>query len=176
FRRVLFRSKKAMADKYKWEVEARHYANTIEEFTGFVFTTNQPTANFLTILQQPETEVNEGTHPLLIEKDRQDKLLNIREKNLNHQVLPDVSILGGGMLRGTGFYEEGHAWSDSYALAVNNYLVGLGLTWDISKFYSKGLKKKRLIHQKIRLNEEREEVKRHLDQEKKSLAFKIDKA
>src|SRR5699024_10083362 len=101
----------------------------------------KPHQQFLSTLEDNLLEMQQKNHPLLEAKKREKERLAIKEKNITHEVLPNISLLAGGMFRGVGFSDEGSQWKDSYKLPINNYLVGVGLTWDISSFYDHGVKK-----------------------------------
>lgn len=169
--------KQALAQKNKWEAQTEYFNNKIRELTGIRIATAHPAVQFLsTSKENPFLDSEEKEHPLLISKNQEDRELTIRRKDIKHQLLPNVSLLAGGMLRGVGFSKQGSAWSDSFEVPVNNYLVGLGLTWDVSKFYSKGLKRQKLQHKRNQVNEEKESIERYLEEEGKSSKFHIQKS
>ncbi|HLS30745.1 MAG TPA: TolC family protein, partial [Flavobacteriaceae bacterium] len=131
---------------------------------------------FLSTLNDNLVQVEQKSHPLLEAKKQEKERLEIQEKNITHQVLPNISLLAGGMFRGVGFSDQGSQWKDSYELPINNYLVGVGMTWDISSFYDHGVKKRLNQQEQIRIKEEETAVERHLEERENSLLYHIDKS
>lgn len=58
-------------------------------------------------------------------------------------VMPSVKALGGYSYRGSGINSDGYSsgnWMDGFSNPANNFLVGLGLTWNISSVYTNNKK------------------------------------
>src|SRR5690606_631702 len=56
------------------------------------------------------------------------------------EALPTLKVLGGYAFRSSGINNNGHissSWRNGFNNQSNNYLFGLGLTWNISNLYSK---------------------------------------
>src|SRR5690625_4923179 len=168
--------KQTLAQKNQWEAKTKTAENRIKEFTHISFEDENPSDLFLSTLEGDLLQQGEENHPLLTTKDQERKQLEILEKNITSQVLPTISILAGGMFRGVGFNDQGNQWKDSYELPINNYLVGVGMTWNLSSFYDTGLKKKKNYQEQIRLKEEQEVIERYLDERKTSLENHISKS
>lgn len=167
--------KRAVAQQNKWQAKTRRAENQVLEYTGMPLAQKNASERFLSTKDKGLEEPEGKTHPLLVSKDQQRERLSVKEKEVSHQVLPNISVLAGGLLRGEGYSDQGNAWKDSYELPINNYLVGLGLTWNISKFYSKGLKKQKIRQHQIETTEEREVIERSLNEQEQSLEYHIEK-
>jgi len=167
--------KQAVGQIKKWEAQTNRFKNQLFEYTGNYFKSKKVPDYFFS---PTEAEVKDSVvaHPLLTEKKQKNDALEIREKMVNHQVLPDVSLLAGGLVRGIGYGANDQAFEDSYRLPINNYLVGVGLTWDLSQWYSKRLKSQKVNQQQERVALEKEVVKRSLNEQQKSLEYHIAKA
>ncbi|MGV3685032.1 MAG: TolC family protein [Daejeonella sp.] len=75
----------------------------------------------------------------------------IRQKEISSAILPTVSLLGGASSRGNGIGTSGvnNSLASGFQNVSNNYLVGIGLTWNISDIYSGSLEKRRVAQQTI---------------------------
>jgi len=168
--------KQTLAQKSDWEAQMRTAENRIKEYAGISVGKEKPHQQFLSTLNDNLVQVEQKSHPLLEAKKQEKERLEIQEKNITHQVLPNISLLAGGMFRGVGFSDQGSQWKDSYELPINNYLVGVGMTWDISSFYDHGVKKRLNQQEQIRIKEEETAVERHLEERENSLLYHIDKS
>ncbi len=161
--------KQAAAHQNKWAAQAFDSRQKIRELTGILPQMNQPAAAFLQTALETSPLFNEEAHPLVAIKVNQQEALKKRQENINRQMLPNLSLLAGGLIRGVGFSEQGQAFADSYQLPNRNYLVGLGLTWNISQFYTRGLRHQKLNHHQQQIEAQKTQIKRHLEQQKSSL-------
>ena len=169
------RLKQAIAQQKKWEGQTNHFKNQLLEYTGKAVNIENIPKSFFSIR---EVEINDSArnHPLLTEKKYQDEALKVREKIVDHQVLPDISLIAGGLLRGIGYGDNSRAFQDSYELPISNYLVGVGLTWNLSQWYFKGLKTRKVQQEQKRVSLEKEAVKRFITEQQNSLQFHIEKS
>lgn len=168
--------KQALAQQNKWEAQVYKNRQQLKEYTGLEIEKDDPISTFQNTKNIDFIEENETAHPLLVSKEKQTAQLEIRQKNITHQALPNLSLLAGGLLRGTGFSKNNHAFKDSYELPIQNYLVGIGLIWRIDKFFSKGLKNRKIQHQQDQVREEKQALTQHLDQEESSLENHLNKS
>lgn len=167
--------RQAKADEKKWVAQSRKAENKIEEFTGVHLSGYESPETFQEISSQnPLSDVSEN-HPELTIKYREQDQLKAESKHINHQVLPDISVLASGMFRGAGYSGEDQ-WGASYKLPVSNYLVGLGLSWKLDRFYDKKLKSKKNLKEQDRVGQEKESIKKSLDEETNSLTFQLEQA
>lgn len=168
--------KQTLAQKNEWEAQTQTAKNRIKEYAGLAVEKENPHQQFLSTLEDGFVEQESKNHPLLEIKEQEKERLAIQEKNINHQLFPNISLLAGGMFRGVGFSNEGSQWKDSYELPINNYLVGVGMTWDISSFYDHGVKKRLNQQEQTQIKEEQEAVERHLEERESSLLYHIKKS
>lgn len=88
-------------------------------------------------------------HPVLNVLEQQVIYGQIRQKVESRKLLPAVSLLGGASFRGSGIGTSGvnNSLTSGFQNVSNNYLAGIGLTWNISDIYSGSLEKKRVAQQ-----------------------------
>ncbi len=83
-------------------------------------------------------------HPYLQVLDRQIEYNEITGDAIQRAALPSVKLLGGYAYRGSGINNNGQvsgAWKDGFNNTTNNYLFGVGLTWNLSNLHTNRLKK-----------------------------------
>ncbi len=99
-------------------------------------------------LYRPDSVNN---HPVLNVLEQQVTYGKIRQKVEGRKLLPAVSLLGGASFRGSGIGTSGinNRLTSGFQNVSNNYLAGIGLTWNISDIYSGSLEKKRVAQQII---------------------------
>lgn len=88
------------------------------------------------------------SHPLLDALDQQAQYYARSGEAQKRAALPTLSLLGGYGYRGTGISPEGvvsGAWKDGFNNAANNYLVGIGITWNITGLRTNYLKGEKLF-------------------------------
>ncbi len=110
--------------------------------------TNGKEANYIgsvpRFLDPSEVSLNKATeidpaHPALTTLDEQRKRLEYRGKSEARAALPSVNLIGGYAYRGVGIGNDGAVsdnWNDGFSNSVNNGLVGVGITWNISDLYT----------------------------------------
>ncbi|MFD1630170.1 TolC family protein [Pseudopedobacter beijingensis] len=62
----------------------------------------------------------------------------LKKKNSNRSLFPSLALLGGFSTRSVGIYPNGfvsNSWKNGFDNIANNYMVGLGLRWDITNLY-----------------------------------------
>lgn len=108
-----------------------------------------------------QTTTNLMPHPHLAYKQEQIAFVDKQKELASVSVFPTVSVLGGVQFRGNSinagnsFYEK---WEDSYSNAVANYLVGIGLSWNLNKAFDYKLNKVRFLEEAKQRKAEAEEV------------------
>ena len=88
------------------------------------------------------------SHPLLDALDQQSKYYTRSGEAQKRAALPTLSLLGGYAYRGTGISANGAvsgAWKDGFNNTANNYLVGIGVTWNITGLRTNYLKGEKLF-------------------------------
>ncbi|WP_316822320.1 TolC family protein [Pedobacter gandavensis] len=85
-------------------------------------------------------------HPFLQILDKQLMVQQLQREVIGKKQLPSISLLAGFSARGTGINADGtvqNNYSSGYNNGAQNYLVGLGLSWNLSNLYTGSLEKKR---------------------------------
>lgn len=110
------------------EKQELNYATSIEQFLN---PTQLP----------PEKKIlMDQDHPVLKSIDARREHLESLAKSENRSALPSFNLLGGYAFRGSGIGTDGTVsdkWGDGFDNSVNNGLVGIGLTWNLSDLYTK---------------------------------------
>ncbi len=161
--------------QHKWQAQSTEYSKQIKELAG-VRPQFIPEENALLSTSNQIQDKRDKTHPLLLMKEQEKKRLTALKQYISHSTLPDISLLAGGLLRGVGFTDQTDAWKDSYALPVNNYLLGIGLSWNIDAFFTAQLDKQRIQQLQTSNMQEREAIQLSLTAQEESLRFHIEEA
>lgn len=93
------------------------------------------------------TSVSE--HPVLQQYKQEASYFEHSSKSLSRAALPSIKLLGGYALRGSGIQTQtvSNQWKDGFSNSVDNYLVGLGITWNFSSLFTNQHKKQALNQQ-----------------------------
>ncbi len=88
-------------------------------------------------------------HPVLQQYKQEASFFEHRSKSITRASLPSVKLLGGYALRGSGIQTQtvSNQWKDGFSNSVDNYLVGLGITWNFSSLFTNQHKKQALNKQ-----------------------------
>lgn len=87
-------------------------------------------------------------HPILNVLDRQSAYYTLSGEAQKSAALPTINLLGGYAYRGTGINPNGTvsgAWQDGFSNTTNNFLAGIGITWNLTNLHTNGLKSKKLF-------------------------------
>lgn len=87
------------------------------------------------------------THPYLDIFANRLLFVRTQEQIAARKIFPSISLLGGWSSRGSGIGRDGFAsteWSAGFNNTSNNYLAGVGLTWNISSAYNSSVERKRV--------------------------------
>ncbi|WP_118196461.1 TolC family protein [Albibacterium indicum] len=99
---------------------------------------------FLTARPHKLATQNQRKHPYLDKLAHQIEYQNLQQKLAERSMLPSVSLLAGLSSRGFSHRRnDGGGWANSFDNQASNYLVGVGLTWNITGLYDKNLEKRR---------------------------------
>lgn len=100
---------------------------------------------FLTARSYKLATQNQRKHPYLDKLAHQIEYQNLQQKVAERSMLPSVSLLAGLSSRGFSHRRNdgGSGWANSFDNQASNYLVGVGLTWNITGLYDKTLEKRR---------------------------------
>lgn len=102
--------------------------------------------NFLTpaLLEQEQPPIlKEADHPTLQQFQEETSFFEHRSKSIASAALPSIKLLGGYAIRGTGIQAPtvSNSWNDGFSNTADNYLVGVGLTWNFSSLFTNQYKK-----------------------------------
>ncbi|WP_345947739.1 TolC family protein [Mucilaginibacter sp. PAMB04274] len=110
-----------------------------------------PVKNYLQSNSDIPTENSvQDTHPYLKVLEKQVQVSEARSKAAGSQALPTISLIAGYSGRGSGISPDGLVSNDytaGFNNMANNYLVGVGVTWNITGAYTSALQKKRFGQQ-----------------------------
>ncbi|HRN55182.1 MAG TPA: TolC family protein [Agriterribacter sp.] len=84
-----------------------------------------------------------SSHPILDALDKQLKYYTLSGEAQKRSSLPSLRLLGGYAYRGTGIRPNGTvtgAWKDGFNNTTNNFLAGIGITWNITSLRTNRLK------------------------------------
>ena len=87
-------------------------------------------------------------HPILDALDKQSAYYSRRGEAQKRSVLPSLRLLGGYAYRGTGIAPNGivsGAWKDGFNNTTSNFLVGVGIIWNVSGLHTSRLKGEKLF-------------------------------
>ncbi|MBB6269753.1 outer membrane protein TolC [Pedobacter cryoconitis] len=87
-----------------------------------------------------------SNHPYLQILDQQVRYNEVQNTLASKKAFPSLSLLGGLSARGSGIYTAGTVeknWSAGFNNIAHNYLIGIGLTWNLSNIYTGSPEKKR---------------------------------
>lgn len=85
------------------------------------------------------------THPYLDVLDSRLRYDRTQEQIASRKIFPSVSLLGGLSSRGNSIGRAG--WSSAFKNTSDNYLIGVGLIWNISSAYNSTVERKRASQQ-----------------------------
>ncbi|HEU5148096.1 MAG TPA: TolC family protein [Chryseosolibacter sp.] len=89
---------------------------------------------------------NQIRHPLLAFKDQQVAYVEKQKEIASVSALPSLSLLAGAQLRGNSLNGENsfsEKWQDRDNNPVQNYAIGIGLTWNLGTAFDSRLEKRR---------------------------------
>lgn len=88
------------------------------------------------------------SHPILDVLDRQSAYYKLSGEAQKRASLPTINLLGGYAYRGTGIGPKGTvsgAWKDGFNNTANNFLAGIGITWNITSLHTNRMKGEQLF-------------------------------
>ncbi|UQA74092.1 TolC family protein [Sphingobacterium siyangense] len=87
-------------------------------------------------------------HPILDALDKQSEYYTLSGEAQKRASLPSINLLGGYAYRGTSISPNGAvsgAWNDGFSNTTNNFLAGIGITWNLTNLYMNRLKGEQLF-------------------------------
>lgn len=88
------------------------------------------------------------SHPILDALDKQSQYYTFSGEAQKRSSLPSLHLLGGYAYRGTGINPNGSVsatWKDGFKNTTNNFLAGIGITWNITALHTNRLKGEELF-------------------------------
>lgn len=88
------------------------------------------------------------SHPILDALDHQSAYYALAGEAQKSASLPSVRFLGGYAHRGTGIGPNGTvsgSWKDGFSNTTNNFLVGVGITWNLTNLHTNRVKGEQLF-------------------------------
>jgi outer membrane protein TolC len=119
------------------------YGNDSINYAASAGRFSNPTENNL----HGENTINRS-HPILDVLDKQSQYYTLSGEAQKRSSLPSLRLLGGYAYRGTGINPNGTvsgAWKDGFNNTANNFLAGIGITWNISSLHVNRLKGEELL-------------------------------
>lgn len=116
--------------------ETVDYTTSVEQFSN-------PSAMNL----NGESTIN-PVHPGLDALNRQSEYYTWSGQAEKRASLPSIKLLGGYAHRGTGISPNGTvsgAWKDGFSNTTNNFLAGIGITWNITSLHTNRMKGEQLF-------------------------------
>lgn len=97
----------------------------------------------------PSAPIEELEHPVLTQYKQEASYFEHSSKSITRAALPSVKVLGGYAIRGSGIQTNTvtDKWKDGFSNTVDNYLVGVGITWNFSSLFTNQYKKQALSKQ-----------------------------
>lgn len=123
----------------------------LNEFLSVDFEQEQfPSGRFLDAAQYDLASRSHSRHPYLEKISHQIEYQRTLQKVAERSMFPSVSLLGGFSTRGFGQRQDdgSNGWANSFKDHATNYLVGVGLTWNITGMHDKNLEKKRTVERR----------------------------
>nr|WP_294928737.1 TolC family protein [uncultured Flavobacterium sp.] len=119
------------------------YGNDTVNYTASTFRFGNPSENTLSKI----TSIN-PSHPILDALDKQSEYYTLSGEAQKRSSLPSVNLLGGYAYRGTGISPNGMVsgtWKDGFNNTTNNFLAGIGITWNLTSLHTNRMKGEQLF-------------------------------
>lgn len=95
------------------------------------------------------------SHPVLDALDKKSEYYTLSGQAQKRASLPSINLLGGYAYRGTGISPYGAvsgAWNDGFSNTTNNFLAGIGITWNLTSLHTNRLKGEELFKEAEGIN------------------------
>lgn len=143
----------AMGDRDKWYgLKNAAYIKLLELYGKDTVQYSESTKRFESpaTMSSSSTHSIRSSHPLLDVMGKQYDYYTWSGQAQKKASLPSISVLGGYAHRGTGIHSNGSvsgAWKDGFNNTSNNFLVGVGIKWNITGLHTNRLKSEQLYKQ-----------------------------
>ncbi|MDO1449271.1 TolC family protein [Rhodocytophaga aerolata] len=149
----------AVGEGENWQGKAFESRTALSEFMAFpTDTLSFSTTSYLTpteanLFTAPDSVSN---HPYLITLQHEVSRAHVQRQLTRRNLFPSLSLLGGISTRGSGYSAGGigEQWSAGFGNRADNYLVGIGLTWNLTSVYNNRLENK-LAEQNTHISQSR---------------------
>jgi len=136
----------SLAENYKLEGNSGAALIKLKELSGKeVFELNSSLNHFSTPVPYLEhrSGLIESSHPILTTLKHQADFFTSKSAVEKSAALPSVHFLGGLSYKGTSINNDGYVsgkWEDGFSNNANNFLAGVGITWNISNLLTNSYK------------------------------------
>jgi len=141
----------AMGEHDKWSgFTNASFIKLLELYNGETISYAASATRFTNPTQQGLNGENtiSPSHPILDALDRQSEYYTLSGEAQKKASLPSLRLLGGYAYRGTGINPNGTvsgAWKDGFNNTINNFLAGIGITWNITSLHTNRMKGEQLF-------------------------------
>ncbi len=121
-------------------------------------------------------QVVSSLHPILVALGKQADFYKLSSDVEKKKALPSLRFLGGYAYRGAGINSKGIAsgkWQNGFANSTNNYLVGIGISWNITTLYTNRSKRAGLLKEVESTEYMREQYQQAMQADLSSCRVKI---
>lgn len=137
----------AVGEGENWQGKAIESKTALSEFMAlptdsFHFsTTSYLTTTEASLITAPDSVSN---HPYLLTLQHEVSRAHVQKQVIKRNLFPSLSFLGGLSSRGSSLSAGSipEQWSAGFDNRADNYLVGLGLTWNLTSVYNNKLESK----------------------------------
>lgn len=119
------------------------YGNDTVNYTASAGRFGSPAENGLNKVNTINT-----SHPILDAMYKQSEYYTLSGEAQKRSSLPSINLLGGYAYRGTGISPNGAvsgAWKDGFNNTTNNFLAGIGITWNLTSLHTNRMKGQQLF-------------------------------
>ncbi|MBW3518077.1 TolC family protein [Flavobacterium sp. NKUCC04_CG] len=141
----------ALGEQHKWEgFKNASLIKLLELYGGDTVDYMESSERFIQLSQGAVNQFSsvDSAHPILHALEEKSQYYTLSGEAQKRASLPTVSLLGGYSYRGTGIQTNepvSGSWKDGFNNTATNYLVGIGITWDISALQRDHLKGEKLF-------------------------------
>ena len=141
----------AMGEYDKWNgVKSASFIKLLELYGGDSVDFSASAIRFIDPLgnQQNNGSIIQASHPIFEALDRESEYYTLSGEAQKRASLPSFNLLGGYAYRGTGIQPDGRVsgnWKDGFSNSTNNFLVGVGITWNLTSIRTNHFKGEQLF-------------------------------
>lgn len=141
----------AMGEHNKWNgLKNASFIQLLELYGNDTVDYSASTGRFANPAEIGLNKVNtiNPSHPILDALDKQSAYYTLSGEAQKRSSLPSINLLGGYAYRGTGISPNGTvsgAWKDGFSNTTNNFLAGIGITWNLTSLHTNRMKGEQLF-------------------------------